>query len=624
MAADYKLQMSCCLFYGGPIEPSKQALQKDAICARLLNFLEGDAMRHSVDWNLSSGSDPTLISVHELCHLFHTSNIAGAIEVFMKGGKLEDVWLNDSLPDYNDADFVNLVERPSLMNSRVYRGDDVVPSKYYITGTKRKTSTKVDSDGGSKAPTLLVIWGSPPPFDGFKCVVDLLKECFERSKLEKAERSPDLGITGAGCKMCNNIMTQEATSLHFLIRHSQPLVKARSILSLAMQSANKLNNKKASYSPDDVTKGRNAHEQPYEAYIAYFLHRCLPEKEKLPGGVSTRKREKIEKEHKMLDLIRPFILAFAFIVLEVSCLMFERFKGSEGGTKRNPKPAYRYRGCAEVYLSYLFWLLLCNDNAEGEPDGPASKRCTMGFPRFHRYLFSEVVDTIVLARPERASTYELLDLVYGEYEFDNPESSISTLCTKIVSFYKDELRPIFSRHFADLGPDTDLLATLPTSADYENNLRKYSEQEIARKMLISNDDLTLVVHMLEKGTFEDIDTFIDCTGVNSVMKPWQRYLQMSPQGTQSLLNEFVDTLTRVEYSNVQDFMSADPELPKITGKTAETIYLLCCVLDLPSEPDSEEELQLLRISPMCSRIKAVTRLNGVGAFTDAKPEKKTL
>ena len=71
-------------------------------------------------------------------------------------------------------------------------------------------------------------------------------------------------------------------------------------------------------------------------------------------------------------------------------------------------------------------------------------------------------------------------------------------------------------------------------------------------------------------------------------------------------------------------MSADPELPKITGKTAETIYLLCCVLDLPSEPDSEEELQLLRISPMCSRIKAVTRLNGVGAFTDAKPEKKTL
>ena len=87
MAADYKLQMSCCLFYGGPIEPSKQALQKDAICARLLNFLEGDAMRHSVDWNLSSGSDPTLISIHELCHLFHISNIAGAIEVFMKGGK---------------------------------------------------------------------------------------------------------------------------------------------------------------------------------------------------------------------------------------------------------------------------------------------------------------------------------------------------------------------------------------------------------------------------------------------------------------------------------------------------------------------------------------------------------
>ena len=46
------------------------------------------------------------------------------------------------------------------------------------------------------------------------------------------------------------------------------------------------------------------------------------------------------------------------------------------------------------------------------------------------------------------------------------------------------------------------------------------------------------------------------------------------------------------------------------------MYLLCNALNRPTEPNSKEELALLRIADKCSCYKAFPRLLRIGAFDD--------
>ena len=81
-----------------------------------------------------------------------------------------------------------------------------------------------------------------------------------------------------------------------------------------------------------------------------------------------------------------------------------------------------------------------------------------------------------------------------------------------------------------------------------------------------------------------------------------------------LLEDFTDAVVLTEYQNISQSMSSNPEAPSVSLRTAETVYLLCSVLQLMSEPDTEEELQLLRVAPKRSPYCAVVSLQQVGAF----------
>ena len=56
--------------------------------------------------------------------------------------------------------------------------------------------------------------------------------------------------------------------------------------------------------------------------------------------------------------------------------------------------------------------------------------------------------------------------------------------------------------------------------------------------------------------------------------------------------------------------------PRLSEAVAESIYLMCNILDFPTEPTNQEELEVLLTAPKCSAYKAALRLELSGAFQD--------
>jgi hypothetical protein len=294
-------------------------------------------------------------------------------------------------------------------------------------------------------------------------------------------------------------------------------------------------------------------------------------------------------------------------LLFVMCLTFERHNGLRGGTEPRNKAAYRYRGVVEMYLSYILWLLACNDNPEGEPNGFNQQRCNMAFPQFHRYLSSELLQAIALASPQFAGAYELYDALFGPYAPDRPTEILGHYCLCISDFYIHHFKPMFSRHLSRLDPDRRL------EHGPAVDVGLFTRQVLAYNMLVSPDSLNTVIHFLERATVGDIDTFVDCVGISSVLAMFNRLAQMCPARIGKLLRDFADEMVRREYANIIHFRESDPDQPRTPPATAETIYLLCNALYAPTEPENEEELALLRVAPKCSPHNAVVRLVMVGA-----------
>jgi hypothetical protein len=320
------------------------------------------------------------------------------------------------------------------------------------------------------------------------------------------------------------------------------------------------------------------------------------------------------------------MVAFSFLLLEIACLTYERFRGSEGGRKPNTKPSFRYRGTSELYLSYLFWVILSNDIPEGEAPGAHNEAfCTLDFPQFHRYFFSEVVESLAISNPEFADAYELGDVVFGEnetYLFNKdaaglmpgsaivpPAEILEFMCNRICVFYAQTLKPVFSRHMTNLAPNPLLLVPGPTL-----NEELYNRQILVSNMIISVTVLRSMTHLLEKTTVGDIDTFVESVGAHGVFWLWQRLLNMGPVSVERLMGQFMDSLTLIEYKNIQRSMSTDPAKPSITEEVAESMYVCCNALDLRAEPRNEQELWDLKQGHMCSPPKSIPRLNMLGAF----------
>ena len=495
-------QMGCCLCCGAPFEQSRTALGLDRVAARSIIYIDLDAADHRRQWSIAPNSQLSLLSQRESLHIFHQSNVLPVIrELTNANGKLQNLYANTNAPAYMPSLFIRVGGTPKIRRAR-NRVKRLVPNDMYIVGTEREqgsvarpnpvppgnvvnlTNAQVLAENYPMARLAnediiaAVTWQQPAHIAGFDPLLALIGNCVTRST---GVRRPLPEMTVPGCKNCNDIMTQQSTSAHFLIRldiSPAPLVPDEVIFRHNVYGPPNLLRFDTHYrlDPSDDTRGRRNHVFTYEACVAYFIHRCLPPR--AAGGATQRDRR-----------VRDLAVACSFAILSIACLLFERYNGSQGGTEPNPKPGYYYRGCTEMYLAYVFWLLTVNDNPHGVPNGQNQRRCTMEFHRFHRYFFTEVHDSLMISNPELSDTFEICDVVFGPYQHNNPEVVIGDLAQRIANFYINIFKPLFSRHLANLEPNPALMVP---------NFVLYSKQKHVVNMLVSPNNLNVILHMVHR------------------------------------------------------------------------------------------------------------------------------
>jgi len=607
-----KWQMNCCLCCGAPTDPSRQALSKDGLCCRAMLFIHGEAIRNKSEFN--SGEEPHVIGPRQALHLFHRSSFLPVLGSFV-GGPAEEVWGGMDTPGYDARNFAGGLGRTYASILSDSRQSPIATNQYKAEiGNMMYFSTT--NSGDFRA----VQWKAPAKLEGFSVLSELIRECVER--VGKVRETPNKDYTVPGCKACNDVMTQAGTMAQFLVRNSissEPLVPLESILSVKLNgSAGALtyvprsatNDSKYRWDPSESTRNSKAQSWTSRACFAYYAHRCLPEK---PANVS-----------EMDKGIRTINIAFSLILLEIASLCYERYNGKRGGKKQNAKPSYVYKGIIEVYLSYIFWILLRNDNAEGFGSGRNKACCKLTFSQFHRYMFLDFIKALVVVEEDLAGALEISDVLFGNNQLNvdlgdpsilvaggsmtTPDKVIAYLCGVINACYSMRVKPIFSRHIAGEQPDKSLLD--PAT----QNFKRYICQVLVYNMLIETKYIDQIMHLMEKTTIDDIDTFIDSVGVHAVLCRMQQQFHIAPARIEKLLADFTDTVTLMEYSNIRQSMRPDEFQPVISAEAAEAIYLMCNALELPSEPNSQEELELLRIAPTCSSFKSVPRLFLMGAF----------
>jgi hypothetical protein len=330
----------------------------------------------------------------------------------------------------------------------------------------------------------------------------------------------------------------------------------------------------------------------------------------------------------MLREWRQLTAALSFILLEIYSLMCENQFGCNGGRTRNRKPAYRYKGMIELYISYYLWVLACNDTAYGQP--PNGRGCNMDFCLFHRYFFANLLDMITLACPEHAGAIDIRDVIFppgwirgggpplaGGLRMASPEVVIGYLAARLRAFYLGYLKLYISRHISNLPPNPALLLAAAVGVAGIPPAVIYARQVVANNMFITVNDLAALLRLCERGMVGDIDSFINTLGVHAVLQQWNKLLRAAPPRADRLIDDLMDTWTMHEYSHIIKTLSSRGQgQPKITGAAAESVYLLCNVINAPMEPTTDEELDLLRSAPKCTPAKAALRLIQTGAFQD--------
>jgi hypothetical protein len=195
------------------------------------------------------------------------------------------------------------------------------------------------------------------------------------------------------------------------------------------------------------------------------------------------------------------------------------------------------------------------------------------------------------------------------YTVAQPDLIIGGVCDRVCQFYTQVLKPVFSRHIASMEPNPNLIT--PGHASYDAAL--YARQVMTSNMIITVQDLASLMHLVERATVGDIDTFVESVGVHAVFWLWQRLLEMAPVNTERLVRDFVDSITLMEYRNIKKSTSSDPSMPAITDEAAESMYVMSNALILLSEVTCEEDLWRLKSQPVCSPPKSALRLIKIGA-----------
>jgi len=563
---------------------------------RALLYIAGEADKNQADWNIDD--KPKLLSEFNGLHIFHITHIIPVMKLF-QNGNCKNLWARNDTFGFNHHNFG---DNSNTINANQY--SDLHPGGNFTDGKIVQDKTIVVATVG-EAEFRAVTWEAPKKLKGFEILSNFIIEIVRDTN--KCRHIPDWDYVPPGCKACNDIMTQEASSSLFLVRHSEALVPDKKILSIGVTGSKQSDVKKYKtdhrWDPSENTKSSRIAAFTYQGCLAYYIHSCMPEINKVNDLSDAAKNG-----------VHSLIAGFAFLFLEIICLIHERYQGI-AGNKRHKKAAYRYRGCIEFYLSYALWTLLCIDRVGG--DGKeANKYVQMSFVKFHRYIFADVLKVMVLAEPQYAGCTEITDLVFqnaGILPGSDPlppARRVAGVCKAFVKFYKNFMKPIFYRHLVSLEPNPALIANI----ENDNDVILYNKQKIAFEMIIEGASQTHVYHLMENAIVGETDTFIDKIGIQGVLDRWHDMMQLAPRGTLRLLESFIDNQKLQEYRNIQLSMRPDSFQPMISAEAAETIYIMCNALELPYEPSCKEELELLRVAPTCSPMRSIWRLLLLGAF----------
>lgn len=602
-AASYnsRWQMNCCIACGGPFAPSREVLRKDRVGSRSLNYLEAQVVSETGEWDVDPRYKVNLVSAQENLHMVHRTNSIPVLDAWLTGA-LRNTWGGDPSPmpaaPMPPAGYPNNTILVPLVPAGV--------EFYYITVPRGNGSRQVNHRW--------VMWDPPDPIDNLDPLRDLIELCVRRSSFRvggvlRARLVPPTNITVPGCAECNQIMTQESNMRHLLARnvlHVDCLVPLDSIIRYNLSDDGART--RGPMARDPNVGNRSGIYFSYQATIAYYIHRCMPAR-----AVPARIRHAREAA-------RGLHVFFAYFMLEILSLQCERYFGREGGAAMRRKPAYRYKGLIELYLSFMFWLLLSNDVAYNEPENGNGRSVGISFVHFHRYWFSEILDTLMVSHNQAAGAVEISDLIFsgrffaagaaalapgGNNRMERPDQIIGYMAQCIANFYTNLLRPHFSRHMAGLDPlVNDPNPVLPVA------------QRIVLARLITRDNMNVLMHILERASLMDVDSYMNHVGVHAVLSVWRDRLRTAPNKANKLLDKWIETWTLHEYDNIIQFLRQNPALPRLSAAVAESIYLMCNVMDLPTEPTNQEELNVLRAAPKCSPYKAALRLELTGAFQD--------
>jgi hypothetical protein len=312
--------------------------------------------------------------------------------------------------------------------------------------------------------------------------------------------------------------------------------------------------------------------------------------------------------------------------LNILGLLYERYYGREGGNARTVKPPYRYKGLIEFYTSYIVYLLASNDVAAGEQNNMIGMH--MSFPVFHKFWYGEFHQMLIRFDVRHAAVTEISDVVFTSTWYTGgvpgfapgvaaavaqPDLMIGFLARRVNRFYSEIFRPFFSRHLAGLDP---LPPVMPPAggAVPPRRARAYIMQVYSNKHLMSRQNLDAFLHLCERASPGDIDSFMNHVGIRAVVKTWSEMLQSAPNKINRLLGQWVDAWTLYEYGHIRKALNLYQGPLKLPDRVSESIYLMCYTLDDPLEPVNDKDMEALRDYPKCSDYKAALRLSEAGAF----------
>ena len=591
-----KLQHGCCLSCHCPLKNYVRAYNDEAI-DRCLNYIEGLIKKDNEDdGDKDENVTPQIknlkfLGVKHNAHMIHETQCIPALQAFISG-EWKDVWFDNELPETSEI--------IKIENGKItFMGEDALVTTNIATFRVGETNKSSGNLGYA------LFWHKPTvKVKGFVRIHHLFEMCSTTDVY-----TPAVDETFITCQMCNSAMSQQKRFADFLANRDEAfielLVPQKKIVRIEVSDKFRERQQKyidnISFMPPEDCPANNPEKWCFTGCLGYYIHRCLPNKDWV---------NRYEKRKHY----RGNIVITAFLILEIACLIITRKNSAKDLDE--PQLPFRYRATAELYISYLFWIFLKNDYLG---IGYNHQDFMHKFPQFivfHRYIFSEMADFLCIMIPYLLNFKEIIDVImrnskfYNQNDFSNisADDFIDDLIECIINFYNDFVSKYFNAHLHGKDPDKNLMALTP------DKKKLYAMQVEVYNYFPSVNNLFSHERLMERMTTSNIKNFIQAVGIQAVFNPWVRLMNTLPPNIEELCRDMRDTFIKKEFYNIRNSVTDDEGKPVISIMKAESMYLLCCLLDNAREPENEMELQNLRQMPRCSPLKSCWRLIEVGAI----------